>query len=335
MSDTDARRVEVEAPIFSLDASTYQNHALHGSDRDWQESNCYIDVWVEVLHALGLDVYASLPFTLASDFEDDQWTFYKPPHTELEELYGLDVQELTLWRDLVSHCVEQTAARKLVFVEMDAFHLPDAEGTDYHQHHTKTTIAVAKIDAEKRTLGYFHNTSYYELGGDDFEGVFNTGERHDGYLPPYAEWVRIDKMVQRPEAELTALSLELARKHLRRAPTANPLHKFADRFPRDLDWLLERDLAAYHMYVFAGVRQCGSSFDFAAHYLRWLASRGHPQLEPAAGELAAISTGCKTLILKLARIVNRKKPKDLTPDIRELAGSWDRAMELLRGQLGA
>jgi hypothetical protein len=319
--------------IWSLDPSTYQNHPLHHSDRDWQESNCYVDVWIEALHALGLEVYACLPFTLASDFEDDQWTFYKPPHTELGQLYGLDVQELTLWRDLVSHCVDQTAAHKLVFVEMDAFHLPDTVGTDYHQQHTKTTIAVARIDASARTLGYFHNKGYYDLGGDDFEGVFKTGDRPAGDLPPYAEWVRIDRLVHRPEPELVAMSLELARHHLRRAPTENPLHRFADRFPRDLEWLLARDLAAYHMYVFAGVRQCGSSFDLGAHYLRWLAERGHPGLAEPAAALARISSGCKTLILKLARICNRKRPTDLTPDIRELADAWDLAMRGLRAAI--
>lgn len=320
--------------IWTLSPETYRSHTLHKSDRDWQESNCYIDVWIEALHALGLDVYACLPFTLASDFEDDQWTFYKPPHTELGKLYGLDVQELTLWRDLVSHCVAQTRAKKLVFVEMDAFHLPDTKGTDYHEQHTKTTIAVARIDASARTLGYFHNTGYWELEGDDFEGVFKTGQQPDDYLPPYAEWVKLDRMIHRPESELVAMSLELARHHIARAPQDNPLLRFAERFPKDVDWLLERDLNAYHMYVFAGVRQCGSSFDLAARYLRWLADRGHPGFSDSAEHLARISTGCKMLILKLARIVNRKVAKDLTPDIRGMADNWDAAMQSLRLRLG-
>lgn len=320
--------------IWTLDASSYQSHTLHHSSRDWQESNCYIDVWIEALHALGLDVYACLPFTLATDFEDDQWTFYKPKHDELDRLYGLEVQELTLWRDLISHCVDQTAAKKLVFVEMDAFHLPDTEGTDYHQQHTKTTIAVARIDAEARSLGYFHNTGYYDLAGADFEDVFKTGKRPEGYLPPYAEWVGIDRLVHRPDSELVEISLKLARRHVERAPRENPLLRFAERFPRDVDWLLERDLDAYHMYVFAGVRQCGSSFDFAAHYLRWLAEHGHGDMAKPAAAFASISTGCKTMLLKLARVVHRKKPVDLTPGLREMAGYWDAGMQALRANLG-
>src|ERR1019366_7270718 len=38
-----------------LDPRTYVPHELHGSVRAWTESNCYTDVWVEILHALGLD----------------------------------------------------------------------------------------------------------------------------------------------------------------------------------------------------------------------------------------------------------------------------------------
>lgn len=322
--------------IFCLDPATYESHSLHDAQRDWSETNCYIDVWVETIHALGLDAYAMLPFTIRSDFEDDQWTFFKPPHSELDELYGLDVQELTLWRPLVTHCVEQTAHRKLVFVEMDAFYLPDTAGTDYKEQHTKTTIVVVRIDAGRRWLGYFHNRGYHELEGDDFDGLFKTGVQPADRLAPYAEFVRLDRLIVRPNQELVRLSLTLLARHLERIPLRNPLLAWADRFPQDLDWLLERDLSAFHSYVFAGARQCGSSFDLAAHYVRWLADngQGHGGLIPAADSLAAVSTGCKALILKLARTVNRRRRDDLTPDIRALAPHWDSGMEALRKELG-
>ena len=48
-------------------------------ERAWAETNCYVDLWVELLHALGHDPIAALPFTLAIDFEGDQWTFFKFP----------------------------------------------------------------------------------------------------------------------------------------------------------------------------------------------------------------------------------------------------------------
>lgn len=65
--------------IVSLDPSTYQRHALHGEDRVWSETNCYVDVLIEQIHALGFDPVASLAFTLAIDFEVDQWTFSNTP----------------------------------------------------------------------------------------------------------------------------------------------------------------------------------------------------------------------------------------------------------------
>ena len=52
-----------------------------------------------------------LPFTVAIDFEGDQWTFFKPPHDELCDLYGLDVQELNVWRPLARARRQSTSAR--------------------------------------------------------------------------------------------------------------------------------------------------------------------------------------------------------------------------------
>ena len=87
-----------KAAIWGFDPSRYQRHTLHNSDRNFIESNCYIDIWVEIVHALNLDVYPFLAFTLATDFEDDQWTFYKPSFDDLNDLYGFNVQEMYLWR---------------------------------------------------------------------------------------------------------------------------------------------------------------------------------------------------------------------------------------------
>ena len=50
-------------------------------------------------------------------------------HAELRELFGLDVQEMTVWRPLLDHVVEQLAAGKLVSTEADSFWLPDTAGT--------------------------------------------------------------------------------------------------------------------------------------------------------------------------------------------------------------
>jgi len=68
-----------------LDASQYSRSVLHAETCTWLEKNCYVDIWIEVVHALGLEPRAILPFTVAIDFEGDQWTFFKPPHDELRE----------------------------------------------------------------------------------------------------------------------------------------------------------------------------------------------------------------------------------------------------------
>ena len=89
--------------IVPLDPATYRRHAIHGDNRTWAETNCYSDVIIELLHGLGHEPIAALPFTLAIDFEGDQWTFFKFPDSDLYELYGLDIHELNPWRTLVQH----------------------------------------------------------------------------------------------------------------------------------------------------------------------------------------------------------------------------------------
>ncbi|MFY0076088.1 DUF1839 family protein, partial [Acinetobacter baumannii] len=83
------------------------------------------DVWIEVLHALGLNPVACLSMVFANDFDGDQWTFYKPPHEDVFALYGIDVQELNVWRNLYSNTCTQLSRGRLVLAEMDSFYLPD------------------------------------------------------------------------------------------------------------------------------------------------------------------------------------------------------------------
>ncbi len=39
--------------VLPLDPSAYTPHALHAAERMWPETNCYVDLWIEVLSALG------------------------------------------------------------------------------------------------------------------------------------------------------------------------------------------------------------------------------------------------------------------------------------------
>lgn len=310
--------------VLDLDATAYARHALHAEDRVWVEKNCYVDIWIETIHAAGCEPMAMLPFVVALDFEGDQWTFFKPKHDELWDLYGIDVQELNCWRPLLDHAQEHLGAGKLISTEADAWWLPDTSGTDYRRQHTKSTIVLNELDAGARRLGYFHNAGYYLLEGEDFEKTFEPP-----VMPFFAELVRIDRLVQRQVAELKSLSGTLLARHLAHRPRTNPVARFAERFARDLPELQQRGLAHYHAWAFATVRQLGAAAELMSLYLRWLAGPDGGQFAPAAAAYDVISTGAKAFILKAARAVNSKKPFDPSATFAEWAQAWQRATDVL------
>jgi hypothetical protein len=320
--------------IPGLDAASYRRHALHGEEAAWLEKNCYVDLWIELVHALGLEPLAMLPFTLGADFEDDQWTFFKPPLEELWDLYGIDVQELTVWRPLLDHAVEHLAAGRLISAEADAYWLPDTAGTDYRNKHTKTTIVMATLEVDARKLGYFHNAGYFQLAGEDFAQLFRLDAPADpAFLPLFAERIRIDRLVRRAQPELVSASLALLRRHLRRRPASNPFERFGARLARDLPELAAAGLDHYHAWAFATVRQAGAAFELLASNLRWLAASGHAGLRDAAESFVAISQAHKALILKGARAVHTGRPLDTVAPVSEMARSWADGMALLEGNL--
>lgn len=324
--------------IAGLNAGSYQRHPLHGGAGSgqgaipppvWTEKNCYADLWIEVLHALHLEPVAMLPCTLAVDFEGDQWTFFKPSLDALYVLYGIDVQELNVWRPLIEHVTEHLSAGKLISTEADAFWLPDTAGTDYRTQHTKTTILIARLDAPARRLGYFHNAGYFELTGEDFQQVLRVDTAAAGSLPLYAELVRTDRLVRREPAELAGLSLALLRTQLLRRPATNPFLRFGDRLTRDLPELQARGLPHYHVWAFASIRQAGAAFDLLAANLRWQAGFGRPALIPAAEWFDTLAQANKALILKGARAVNSGRPFDAAPMCATMAQAWEQGMALL------
>ena len=312
------------AVLPSLDARAYRAHApLHSAERIWLEKNCYADLWIELLHAQGLEPHACLPFVFGLDFEGDQWTFFKPPLAELRRLYGIDVQELTVWRALLDHAVEHLGAGKWLSLEVDAHWLPDTAGTDYRSAHSKTTIVLNDIDTDARRLGYFHNAGYFELDGEDYAQLFAL-DALPALLPPYAELIRIDRVLHRPLSELRAISAELLDEHLAWRPASNPVVRFADRFEAELPHLQQLGFEHYHRWAFAGVRQLGAAFELAALYLRWQWPDGRAAEAAAAFEL--IAQHAKTLILKAARAVNSGRALDARQLFDEMALAWERGM---------
>lgn len=314
--------------VLDLDADRYTRHMLHAEDRLWVEKNCYVDIWIELVHALGCEPLAMLPFVNAIDFLGDQWVFFKPKHDELYALYGIDVQELNCWRPLIEHAEEHLGSGRLIASEADAWWLPDTTGTDYRNQHTKSSIILNDFDIANRKLGYFHNAGYFGLDGEDFARTFRLDIASDpAFMPFYAELVRIDRLRLLPDAELKRHSASLLEKHVAEMPADNPVERFAARFRRDLPTLQDRGLAYYHAWAFATVRQLGAAAELSALHLRWLDPKRHAT---AADAWESISQGAKTFILKAARAVNSRRPLDASPYFDAWAGAWQQARNTLQ-----
>ncbi len=316
----------VELP--TLTAAGFVPHPLHSSERTWTETNCYVDVWIEVLHALGLDPVAAAAFTLSCDFEGDQWTFFKYPPEDLRTLFGVEVAEINVWRPVVDHVAEQLDMGRLCTVEGDSWFLPDTRGVAYGIDHVKSTFVPARLDRSGRHLGYFHNAGYYELDGDDFDGLFRLGAYSDPTaLAPYVETIRLDRL-RRDDADLVARVVGLARDHLARRPADNPIPRMAERMLADLPWLAEQDLEDFHLYSFGLCRQCGASTELAATFVDWLNTHDRPGTEQSAVAFRQVSDGAKALQFALARVV-RGRAVDLEGTFAAMAGQWEVAMDVL------
>jgi hypothetical protein len=295
----------------------------------WAETNCYVDVLIELLHGLGFEPIAAFPFALRIDFEGDQWTFFKFPHADLLELFGLDVQELNPWRRLAEHVQEQVGLGRPVLIELDSYFLPDTHGTAYKLAHVKSTVAVNEIDVAARHMGYFHGQGYYHLDGQDFVDVFQLGGLvHERMLPPYIELVKILDRPPLHGRSLVDASVETLRRHLPLLPETNPFRSFKARFERDLEWLMAEPIEAFHTYSFATFRQYGACFELVETYLAWLAQNGESGLDDGIQAFREISSTTKTLQFQLARAMARRRKLPLEP-LDQMAALWDRGTKLV------
>ena len=316
-------------------APAQSRHPLHLGDRIWPESNCYVDLWVELLYAHGLEPMAALPFTFGVDTEGDQWTFLKFPLADLYALYGVEVVELNVWRPLLAHLEEQIALDRPCIVEVDAFYLPDTAGSTYRTDHVKTSIAIGTLDRAAGRLGYFHNAGYYELQGRDFAGLFGLEPWECPRLPPYVEVAKFQEGTPLTERALIAASLDLLSLRLERRPRINPFRRCAGRLAADLASLAGEPLAQFHGYAFATFRQYGSAFELGGTYLRWLQAHGEHGLDGVAAACDVIATTAKALQFKTARLVNTKRMFDPAPLVDTMAEAWDKTMSWLTARYGA
>ncbi|MCP8896608.1 DUF1839 family protein [Shinella daejeonensis] len=314
-----------------LSPETYRPHALHDAERMWPETNCYVDLWIEVLNAWGAAPEAMLGFTLTQDFEGDQFTFFKVPLEDLETLYGIRCTELAVYDRVEAHLLAQLARGRICLVEMDSYYMPDTRGVSYRQEHGKTTVAINRLDLDGRVLDYFHNGGFFRLEGEDFDGLFHRNDGPDD-LPflPYAEFAKLPST--RPdEAHLRREAARLLAFHFKRRPQDNPVAAFASIFPAQVEDVAGRPFGFFHKYAFNTLRQLGANFELAATHFDWIAPDG--RLGDAAEAAKKISETAKSVQFQLARAVTRRKFEPLGTALDPAVEAWDRLMAALSARL--
>ena len=293
-------------------------HPLDRPDRDWVETNCHTDLWIGLLRALGMEPMAALAFTVAQDFEGDQFTFFKVPPEDLYRLYGLEVQELALYDRVETHAAMQVSRGRPVLVEVDGHYLPDTRGTSYRTQHVKTTIVILGMDAGARRLDYIHNAGRFTLEGEDYDGLFAPAP-----LFPYVEFVKRSGPALEGAALIDA-SRGLLSHHLRRRPAGNPIAAYRAVLPEHLEILAARPMDYFHLYAFNTLRQVGANFELLGLYLRWI---GGPA--DAAAACATLSARAKALQFQLARGVHRRRFGDSAEPLEAMERAYDTALNAL------
>jgi hypothetical protein len=320
--------------IANLDPTTYKPHALHDPERRWPQTNCYVDLLIEIMATTGHDPIAAFGFTVAQDFEGDQFTFFKFPTADLQRLAGLDIQELALFDRLEEHLLVQIERGRLPLIEVDAFYLPDTRGITYRIGHSKTSIGVNGLDPQARRMNYFHNDGFFALEGEDYDAIFAAGNAADTHgLPlfPYAEFVKFD--TPRPVQDTSSVALSLLGHHLARRPKRNPLAVYGSEFEDHAKTLAGRAPEYFHTYAFNTLRQVGANFELLASHLAWLGQHATIDFAEPVEAAERIADGAKAMQFKLARAMARQRFEGLADLIEPMARAYDTAMASLDEQL--
>ena len=307
----------------------FVRHRLHDPDRCWPETNCYVDLWIEVLASLGAVPEAAFGFAVAQQFGEDQFSFSKLPIEDLRRLYGLSVRELSIYRTLEQHAALHVAGGDIVLLEVDAFYLPDTEATTYRRAHTKTTIAVDRFNRAARECRYFHNAAQGILAGEDYLGALRLRpefESQADLLPPYVEVV--SRCPPAPEAAaLRGVAFELLRGHLSQRRGANPFSAWRKQFGRHVGELLEAPMM-FHDYAFHFPRLAGSNFELLADHAIWLSAYDLAEVAEACRRMAQ---NAKVLQFRLARSVARRRADLCHECFDALEADYERVIDGLGG----
>jgi hypothetical protein len=309
---------------------------LHDEASIWQESNCYMDLWIELLYGWELDPRAALAFTVTQDYEGDHFTFFKYPQADIELLYGTVVQEMAVYDTLQAHVAEQVRRGHTVLVEVDSYYLPDTRATAYRQAHVKTTVAIDRIDPAAQRLWYYHSLGYHTAEDDDYRGLLRlTPELRDGnILFPYAECA---KRVRAPlrDADAADAAASLLRHHLGRRPALNPVTRWRAEFDEHVAVILARGEAYFHHYGFNLPRQLGANFEMLHHCLAWFGEHGYDVPARVAQAAHSIASESKVLQFRLARAVARGRPDHCSECLGTMEAAYESVIAGLLSSFGA
>lgn len=302
----------------------YRPHFSHAGDRIWPETNCYLDLWIETLHALGLDPVPAFACALSADHDALQWTFLKQQPEDLRRLYGLEVAEEVVWMPLLETIESGPSRGVLHTVEVDSWWLPDTAGTAYRADHVKTSIVPTRVDRTTRLMWYIHGAGLHELSGDDFDGVFGLSEGTEIVLPPYTEQIS-----WHPDRIETGALASITKEHLARRAEGNPVERLAAGVDKAMEWLPNAGIEMFHAWAFATLRQCGATAEVAADFAACLAQdQEFSSAARAAEHFLNVASGAKSVQFKMARVANGR-----TADVRgvldEMAGSWQAAIDVM------
>ena len=319
--------------IPGIDPADYQRSPLHALERDWPETNCYTDVWIEILNAMGLDPAAALGFTIAQDFEGDHFTFFKFPPEDLEALFGMRTTELAIYESVEAQVMAQMERGRLSLIEADSFYLPDTAGVSYKLEHTKSTIAINRIDRAGKRMDYFHGAGFHILEGEDYDGALGQLPSQKAMLFPYVEFVKFEARPS-PPADLLARALDLLRKHLAHRPPQNPIAAFQREIMRQVNEVASRPPDFFHKYAFNTLRQIGANFELLASHVDWLGAQGEERLGEAADAARRLSADAKIMQFQLARAVSRRKVDGLDAKLEPMKAAYDAAIGPLAARYG-
>lgn len=306
----------------TCDPRTHRPHGLHGPGSVWPEINCAVDGWIELLALTGREPAAVAGIALAADVWGDHWEMVQFDTTDLERVLGVRRREMTPWRPVTEHIADQLARGGMLSVEVDAWWLPDTEGTSYRREHVKTSIVPLTLDDHSTT--YLHNDGMYVAEGDDLAGLFSSDPALTQVPHPYIEVIAFDP----PPADVPDRALAAARHHLSRRPGDNPVRRLQAVIEDCVPAVVTADSGRLHAFAFSSVRQLGGTGQLAAGHLRWLADALDLDPEPAGHAARAFDDLARSALsaqFQLARAVTRGRPVPAGL-LGSAAEAYDRAM---------